>query len=482
MKETSQLVYDIAKLKDDPYKFVKYVFPWGEKGTSLEHYQGPSDWQKKALNDLSLEIKKRAFDGHKAVDPIRIAVASGHGIGKTAFVAMIIIFIMSTRPDAKGVVTSNTLPQLETKTWAELSKWHKLAINKDWFDIRVNRGNLRFFAKDNPEGWFFSGQTCKEENSEAFAGLHNINSSSVFIFDEASAIPNKIWEVAEGGLTDGEPFIFVFGNPTKNSGKFFECFNANKHRWKTKQIDSRVVDITNKVLIQQWIDDWGEDSDFVRVRVKGEFPRIGSSQFFSSQVLLNCRKHTLEDHELKEQVRTLACDVARFGEDQTVITERHGSRFRILQKYQGIDTMQTAARLADYMSSGDYDACFIDDCGIGGGVTDRLNQLGYSPVAVNAGSRAMDSDKYANKRAEMFGLLRDYIKNIVDLEDDKELIRELEQVEYGFTNKQQILLVSKKIMKKMGFSSPDTADSVALHFAEPVIREQTGNFQFDTDF
>ncbi|EBI0451191.1 terminase, partial [Salmonella enterica subsp. enterica serovar Cerro] len=189
------------------------------------------------------------------VEAYRCATSSGHGIGKSALTAWVILYIMSTRPFCKGVVTANTSEQLRTKTWGELGKWKKRCITGHWFEYNNGKGNMNIYHVDHMESWRCDGQTCREENSESFAGLHAANSSPFYIFDEASAVPDKIWEVAEGGLTDGEPFWFAFGNPTRNTGRFRECFRKFKHRWRRKQIDSRLAKMTNKELIEEWRND-----------------------------------------------------------------------------------------------------------------------------------------------------------------------------------------------------------------------------------
>lgn len=459
-----QIVADIASFYADPLSFVMYAFPWSEPGSQLEQYDGPAPWQKRQLALIGMEVKRRGFDGKHSVQPVQFATTSGHGVGKSAMVSWLVLWIMSTRPGCKGTITANTLTQLQTKTFSELSKWHQLSINKDWFEMSV--GGLKIWQVDDKAGWFAAGQSCKDENSESFAGQHNASSTSFYIFDEASAIPDKIWSVAEGGLTDGEPMIYVFGNPTRNSGAFRDCFGSQKHRWITDKVDSREVAITNKAKINEWIEDWGEDSDFVRVRVRGEFPRQGSKQFIDSERVFNARKRAVAEESQKGLPKTLAIDVARFGDDQTVFTERYGAKVKILGKFRGIDTMQTAAHAVDIMSKGAYDACFVDDTGVGGGVTDRIKQLGYSVVPVNAGCKATNSEMYANLRAEMYGNMRDWLLN-ADIPEDQELIDELQSIEYGFTAKQQIQLEPKAAMKSR-LGSPDCADSLALHFAYPV--------------
>ena len=189
-----------------------WAFDWGYG--ELEGFDGPDEWQREQLEEVGRLCRENRFDGVTPVEPQRHSTASGHGIGKSAETSWIILWIMSTRPFAKGIVTANTSDQLRTKTWGELGKWKSRCIVGHWFEYNNGRGSMSIYHKSWPESWRADAQTCREENSEAFAGLHAANSTPFYIFDEASAVPDKIWEVAEGGLTDGEPMFFVFGNPT----------------------------------------------------------------------------------------------------------------------------------------------------------------------------------------------------------------------------------------------------------------------------
>ena len=203
---------DLARFYDDPLNYVRYIFPWGEgmlEGKTIR------SWQAEFLTEIGNSVKSNTFDGINAVPPILRAVRSGHGIGKSALTSWIIKWIMDTRPYAKGVVTANTGDQLKTKTWAELSKWHNMSLTKNMFEYHNSRGNMCLFNKDHVETWRCDALPNREESSESFAGLHAANSTPFYIFDEASNISDTIFNVAQGGLTDGEPMCFCFGNPTR---------------------------------------------------------------------------------------------------------------------------------------------------------------------------------------------------------------------------------------------------------------------------
>lgn len=478
------LANDMGRFYDDPLGFVMYAFQWGKiPALSLvklpKRYQdrfdseyGCDEWACEILEYIGQQVKNHNFDLKKAVEPIRVAVASGHGIGKSSIVAWLVHWIMSTRPNAKGVITANTYEQLSSKTWAEIAKWHKLSITGHWFELTTSKGAMRMRHRQFPDSWLCVAQTCREENSESFAGLHAADSTPFYIFDEASAIPEKIWEVSEGGMTDGEPMWFAFGNPTRNSGRFHSCFHAQKHRWHTKQIDSRTVQITNKAQIQQWVDDYGEDSDFVRVRVRGAFPNASSLQFIPTGLAEGAR---LRPVEVDKSVNTavVGVDVARFGDDQSVIVTRIGRDARTIdiQKYRELDTMQLASIVAGHINKLEqhYNViCNVDGGGVGGGVIDRLHQLGYMNVSeVNFGWAADNKAMYANKRAEMWATMREWLKGGC-IEDSHEMVTDLTTVEYGYNVRNQIILESKEELKKRGANSPDIADALALTFAFPV--------------
>lgn len=475
-----QIAEDIAQFYDDPLGFVLYVFPWGE-GDLRGRY--PDDWQIDFLEQLGSEVKKRGFDGINAVDPVQFSTASGHGIGKSALTAWLILWIMATRPYAKGIVTANTVEQLKTKTWAELGKWLRMCICGHWFDYNSGRGAMSISHKDYKQEWRCDAQTCREENSEAFAGLHAANSTPFYIFDEASAVPDKIFEVREGGTTDGEPMTFDFGNPTRNTGRFYEnCIGSFAHRYITRFIDSRTVRITNKKLFEQWIEDYGIDSDFVKVRVLGQFPSAGSLQFIPTEYvdLAQQRQASEFDHNAP---LSIGVDVARFGDDETIIFPRIGNNARLpgteKRRYKGLDGIQVAGKVVETIQEfrntygKECSGLFVDATGVGASVVDQLRHLGYHVTAVNFGGKATDSKTYRYKGDEMWGNLRDALRDTLLIPNEGDLKSQLIGREFGFTLSGAMHLETKKDMKKRGLSSPDWADALALTFAQTLAPIRT---------
>lgn len=465
-KEAQMITQDLSRFYDNPLGYVMWAFPWGVKGTPLEHFTGPRKWQREFLLEWSEDIKDRGFDGTTPVPPIQKSRASGHGIGKSALTAWIIKFILDTRPYSKGVVTANTSDQLRTKTWAELGKWHSMSLTKFMFEYRSTKGNMNMTSVDFPEMWRCDAMTSREENSEAFAGLHAATATPFYIFDEASAIPEKIFEVAQGGLTDGEPMWFLFGNPTRNTGFFRQTFARLRHRWDHKQIDSRDVEGTNKELFSEWVQDYGDDSDFVRVRVRGMFPRAAVLQLIPGDIVEAAMgKHLCKD-QYDHAPKVLGVDVAWYGDDRNVVFLRQGLMSTKLWEGREIDSIDLGNLVAKFEDEHNTDGTFID-AGMGNGVIDYLRKLGRSPMPVYFGGKSSDP-QYKNKRAQMWGELKEWLKLGAALPDNNDLLEDLTAPEYHMTLNGQVQLERKEDMKKRGLASPDIADALALTFAGPV--------------
>ncbi|MXV35857.1 MULTISPECIES: terminase [unclassified Saccharibacter] len=472
-----QLADEISRYCLDPLGFVLFAFPWGQEGTDLAQSNGPRAWQRDILRSIGDKLRA-GYEPDAVLMPALQAVASGHGVGKSALVSMLVAWALCTCPDTKAVITANTEPQLRTKTFPEISKWFRLLICAHWF--KVHGMSIHSTVPGHSKTWRADAVTWSETNLEAFAGLHNVGRRILLIFDEASGIIDRVWEVAEGALTDeGTEIVWcAFGNPTQPSGRFFECFNRQRNRWSGQQIDSRTVEGTNKALFEQWAEAYGEDSDFMRVRVKGQFPRSGSMQFIGSDIISEAS--TREVSAIISDALIIGVDVARYGDDQSVIFFRKGRDARMIPPIllRKVDTMQLAARVADEAQRYGADAVFIDDGGVGGGVVDRCQQMRVRGArGVQFGGKsdranyATNAERYANKRAEMWGSLREWLKT-GGIPDSQDLQTDLAGPWYFFNPRNEILLERKEDMKKRGLASPDMADALALTFAYPVMNSR----------
>jgi len=455
----------MASFTRDPLSWVIFSFPWGVAGTELEKFSGPEEWQKKLL----IAVRDGLISATQA---IQLSTASGNGVGKSALVAWLIIWGLSTHEDTRGVVTANTEAQLRTKTWAELAKWHRLFIARHWFVLTATA--IYSVQPSHEKTWRIDQVPWSETNPEAFAGLHNKGNRIVLIMDEASAIPDIIWEVAEGALTDKDTEIIwaVFGNPTRNDGRFSRCFSGDRHRWITQQIDSRTVSITNKTQINQWIQDYGEDSDFVRVRVRGVFPNVSDRQFIPSSYVEVARTRFLSPLQYNFAAKIISVEPSWTGGDEFVIGMRQGNMFKVLAKYtRNDDDFVMAGYVANFEDREFADAVFVD-LGYGTGIVSAGKQLKRNWMLVPFGGASNDPG-YLNKRAEMWGLMKSWLGDGGAIDPaDSILAAQICSPEYYVksvgVHAGKTVLEAKEDMKKRGVESPNRADALALTFAFPV--------------
>ena len=461
--EDIKLLNYLGEFYSDPLGFVMAVYPWQKPGTILENEEGPDTWQAEYLEELGSQV--RAYDrGEQVV--IQMATASGHGPGKTALVAWIIHWFETTRTDAHLNVTANTQMQLLDKTWRELAKWHKLAINGHHFEWTGT--SYRFVGRRGTQ--YAMAIPWSEHNPEAIAGLHEKHVG--VIFDEASGIPPKIWESISGAMTTGGGMWLVFGNMTRSSGRFYDCFHDEKHRWKTFSVDSRTAKKADNRLFDRWIEDYGIDSDYVRVRVLGLPPKQAALQFIPTDVVQAALAREIELDAYQYAAKILSVDVAREGDDETCFTCTQGFKLLWQKAYRIRNLMEVAQLTAAFEDKEHPDAVFIDAVGLGAGVVDRGRQLGRQWIE-HKGSHKSAKREYANKRAECWGDTRVWLENAdlsaLSQEDKKLLLKDLTGIEYSYDRIDRIQLEKKADMKARGISSPDRGDSLAMTRTQKVI-------------
>jgi hypothetical protein len=501
---TEDLLAWLAEVSNDPLAFALGAFPWGEPGTILAKYDGPLAWQREIMEEvrqglLSIEEAiQRANDypddtGEEG-QPIQLATASGHGVGKSALVSMLILWAFTTFPDCRGVVTANTETQLKTKTWAELGRWFNLCFfARDHFTL--NATSLVSKDPTRERTWRIDMIAWSETNPEAFAGMHNKGKRLLIIFDEASAIADIIWETIEGATTDSDTQIIwlVFGNPTRNSGRFRECFGEGKHAsmWKSRQLDSRTVEITNKARIARWESIYGADTDWFRVRVLGQFPRRGEMEFFSAAEIDAAMSPDREVFVDAFTPLALGVDVARFGRNNSVLFPRKGRDARTIERklYSGLSTTELAQRVFDAFTQWRPDGIFIDGGGVGGGVVDQCRHQQLFVWEVQFGAKdsitgiANDNsgERYANMRAAMYGALRAWLKTGM-LPQSPELRTAMLAIKYTYRETKQgdeIILTSKEdLLDENPDLDLDTLDALALTFGGPLARNPHAGGEF----
>jgi hypothetical protein len=484
-----ELARDIGGMAYDPLAHALYAFPWRVPASPLEQIAGPRQWQ----GDVLATIRDHLKDPMTRHRPLRLAIASGHGIGKSALIGMVSKWALDCWVDARVVITANTEQQLITKTSPEVAKWHRMAITRDWFRIATMK--IASAEEGKGDSWRLDFVTWSENNTEAFAGLHNVGRLILVIYDEGSNIADKVWEVTEGALTDEDTVIIwlAFGNPTRNTGRFRECFGRYRHLWVQRQIDSRTVEGTNKAYLQSIIDTYGADSDIAKVRVLGQFPSASSLQFISSDWVAAARQRSREDFAsavLPSDPVIFGLDHARFGDDSSVLAIRQGrdACSRPWKRWQGANSMQIAGDMNEAMRRYFPDAVFIDAGGPNaGGVIDRLRQLNpeYQAIfEINFGTTQKGMEArwnntervlVKNKRAQMWTNMRAWLDRGI-LPDDQVIEDDLVGIEYSYGIDNEILLEKKEHMKERGLASPDNGDALALTFAEDVAPRQVPGY------
>lgn len=467
-------------ISDNPYNFVMFAFPWGKPGTPLEHQKGPRKWQAKWLRRIAEKIKDNqdAKATKAIIDMLRVAVASGRGPGKSALLAWLVLWMMSCRLGSTTVVTANNEQQLKSRTWAEVGKWHTLAINSHWFEkMAMNLKPAPWFEdllktqlKIDTGYYYAQAQLWSEETPDAFAGIHN-HLGVFVIFDEASGIPAAIWNVSEGFFTEPIPdrYWFCFSNPRRNTGAFFECFHKNRDFWETQNLDSRTVEGTDIRVFEQIIKQHGADSDTARIEVYGQFPKQGDKQFISREAIDNAAAREVTPD--RGAALIMGCDIARYGDDECVVRFRQGRDARTIPpvRWKSMDTVYSARKIAELIDKFRPDAVAIDGGGVGGGVIDFLKATNYKVFDIQFGAKAED-DRWANKRTEMWANMRDALGDLA-IDNEQRLMDDLAGPIYGFQGtSDKILLEPKEKMKSRGLHSPDDADALALTFAVKVAR------------
>lgn len=463
-----ELKRDIMSFHHDPEGFADYAFRWGHgdlKGEKLRK------WQRAILRELGERLRASPKNRETLIASaiVRIAVASGHGIGKSALIAIIILWAMATCTDCRGTVTANTASQLMTKTWPELKKWHRNSRVEHWFTC--NATSLVSTDPAHEKTWRIDATPWSANNTEAVAGLHNKGKRLLLIFDEASAIDDKVWEVADGAQTDKDTEIFwvVFGNPTRSTGRFRECWRKYRDLWPIRRnIDNRTVEGTNLEFLEAFVKIHGEDSDIVKVRVRGEFPNQSVLQFISEEDARVATRRHLRKNEYDFAPKILTLDNAWTGEDEGVIGLRQGLWFKVLKRFPRNDNdvmiAQMLARLEDEHQA---DAVVID-IGFGTGVYSCGVTWKRDWQLFNFGINLPRGTGYLNERARVYDEAKKWLKNGGVIENIEELISDLTGIEVVPRTDGVLQLESKKEMKARGLPSPNLADALVMTFAFDV--------------
>lgn len=394
-----------------------------------------------------------------------ISIRSGHGVGKTALASWIIQWFIATRPNSRVPCTAPTNKQLLDILWPELRKWQTRSIIGGAFEW----ANTRFGVTGKEKTWFAVARSSNKPNN--LQGFHE--GHIMFVIDEASGVPEEIMQVVQGALTTQDVWCLMLGNPTEVSGLHYRSFHEDRKNWSTFTFSSEESSLVSPDYCERMAASYGgRDSDIYRMRVLGLHPREAVDALFSTSEIRAAMHREIPDPSIMEI--TIGVDVARFGDDKTVLVARRGNKVWILEEFYKKDTMYTAGRALHWLNHFEQEsikvtAC-IDDAGVGGGVTDRLRQLARqgkhesAVIDVNFGEKAFNDNAYANRGTELWYRLKNHIIDL-SLPDHEALLNDLIARKKRLNTKDKLILESKEEMKKRGIKSPDHADALVLTFA-----------------
>lgn len=432
----------LDRYKDDPVRFVREQFK-----------VDPDPWQAEVLMDV-------ANTGVRA-----ISVRSGHGVGKSAVAAWALVWFILTRFPCKAVVTAPTSGQLFDALFVEVKHWIGLLPPElqELLDVTSNRITLAAA----PESAFISARTSRAEQPEALQGVHSDN--VLLIADEASGVPEQVFQAASGSMSGEHATTLLLGNPVRTSGLFYDSHNKLKHRWKTYHVSCVTSQRVSEAYVEEQKIRYGENSNVYRVRVLGEFPLADDDTVLPLSLVGSA---VGRDIVVAHQTPVVwGLDVARFGKNASVLVKRKGKEVRPdIQKWRGLDLMQLVGAVHQ-----EYITCpsdqrpteiNVDSLGLGAGVVDRLRELGLPVRGINVSELPAMKDRYRNLRAELWYTCRDWFEPMdASIPDDDELISQLIAVKYKYASNGKLQIESKDEMDKRGLESPDVADALMLTFA-----------------
>jgi len=412
----------------------------------------PDPWQAEALS---------ALDAGE-----NVAIRSGHGVGKTAFLAWVTIHGVVCNAYAKLPCTAPTQHQLRDLLWAEIAYWLNRSLLRDFLTWTATSLSVKGFE----ESWFAVARSSRKP--ENLAGFHA--PKLIYVVDEASGVADNIFEVVDGAQTTKNSQICMAGNPTQRAGYFYNAFHKNRKSWHCIHVNSETSPRVTKEYCEQMAAKWGKDTDIYRVRVLGEFPEAENDTFISlplvEAAILRFQQNM--ERELSGPIE-LGVDVARYGDDETVFCLRQGIRAIHLEAHRGWSTTTTSGRAIQLINQYNAEACRVDDTGVGGGVTDNLREdcdliKDCQTIPSNFGG---PGDKhYANATGVMWGNIRDLMQiGELEIPDDDDLAGELTTRRYRLNSKGLIVLEPKEDMKKRGLPSPGKADALSMAFEDSYV-------------
>lgn len=403
----------------------------------------------------------------------KISIRSGHGTGKSTAASWAMLWFLLMRFPNKVVVTAPTSGQLFDALFAELKRWVNELPPALQQMLTVKSDRIEMNAA--PSEAFISARTSRAETPEALAGVHSDN--VMLVVDEASGVPEQVFEAAAGSMSGHSAVTIMLSNPTRSSGTFFESQTRLAATWWTRRwscIDSPLVS-------DEFVDEmklrYGEDSNAFRIRVLGEFPMADDDTIIPFHLAEAAMRRDIEPDTTQRPI--WAVDPARFGSDRTAFCRRVGGVITDITSWQGLDTMQTVGRV-----KAEYDAqpfnvrpslILVDSIGIGAGVVDRLRELGLPARGVNVSEAPSMGGMYTNLRTELWFKTKAWLEDrSCRIPNNEDLLGELTAIRYTFASNGKMAAESKDQMRKRGLRSPDLADAVCLTMAGQAATALSG--------
>ena len=406
---------------------------------------------------------------------LRLAIKSGHGVGKSTVLAWTIIWFISLFDRAKVLATAPTAIQLEDVLWTELQYWH--ANMHPWFNIQLRWTSTKFFAISDPTqvAW---ARTSRKENPVALQGRHSGN--LLLIVDEASGVDDVIYESARGSFSTPGAKAILASNPTRAEGYFHKVCTDEKTRWTVFTFSSLDSPLVSPSFAKDIAEEFGEDSDIYRVRVLGEFPKQSAAQLIPTELVETAVKRKILEKDVVHAPLVYGIDTAWEGDDKSVFVKRKGLHSDVVGAWRGLDHMLLADVIAEAWNRERPDAVFID-AAMSAGLIDRLRQLGFSPTPVYFGGKPLDQKRYINKRTEMWVKIKNWLEQGGAIPNEKQLKEDLIGPVYFFSPAGKMALERKKDMKSRGLKSPDYGDALALTFAADVWPAEKPYSKYDNE-
>lgn len=450
---------------------------------------GPDKWTFPIIQDMNSHMRNVDFYGKKTkkqVPSFWASVRSGHAIGKTTMTAWLILFFLSTRTNTIGFVTATSIKQVDTNIFKEVRIWLEKCLYKHWFKVTNSLQDL--YIQDIRKGARSKIRGVNPSDPQSVTGLHNASGSILLIVDEASSSSRELFQALYNSTKTGESFLFAFGNPMKNSGEFYDQ-HTKSERMRTYKVSSLEAQTNNQAENQKIIEEFGMDSDYVRMRLLGEFPSSGEAQLISTTAIesMTCKERIRNARQTRTYTQhpcIFGVDVAGSGADMSVIAMRQGSRVEILFESPTANFEEIVEKIIEFGKLHKVDRVFFDIGGVGFGMKDMLRIKGFENAqGIDFGQGADNPSSHLNKRSEIFYRMKmwamyddkPYIENTKH-ETIQKILSELKAIQIAHRDDQKTQIIPKKLIKKDIGRSPDYADAIALTFSKKVYKTQNNGY------